>query len=190
MTSSKYPDEVVLQEAAIGERYKARIVEGKGGPVLDVREFVEANERSTFQGFTRKGIRVKQADAPALAGIVAKFMAMGAKVAVLLAVVLLGTGCVSTVVATTDAKFAKAGIIRTINPNSVIGCESKGMIAGISPHGFAMMDAGELLVAEMKRKEANTLLLTSITGTDFSRGRNFGSGEAYACPATPATVAR
>jgi len=54
----------VIREGAQLSKYKIRILETAKGNVLDVREYVDTD---TFQGFTRKGIRLDAGQANALA---------------------------------------------------------------------------------------------------------------------------
>jgi hypothetical protein len=48
------PEEVVREYAPVG-KYRVRALKGKSGVALDIREYVSAE---TFEGFTRRGIRL------------------------------------------------------------------------------------------------------------------------------------
>lgn len=54
MTTNKGADQVLREFPAIG-KYRVRILKGSKGVALDVREYISAD---TFEGFTRKGIRL------------------------------------------------------------------------------------------------------------------------------------
>lgn len=100
---------------------------------------------------------------------------------------ILATGCVTTVLSTAHKSLADAGIRETINPASVAGCESKGLIAGLSPNGFKILDAGEWLVAEIKKRGGNAFL-TDSQGLRIKSNELFGTGEVYFCPAAPSAA--
>jgi hypothetical protein len=52
-------DEVIREFPAIG-KYRIRLLSGKeGSRVLDIREYVTGE---TFEGFTRRGVRLAEAD--------------------------------------------------------------------------------------------------------------------------------
>lgn len=67
-------DKVISDLGMVG-KYRARILESKNGPVLDVREFVVASEPGAFEGFTRKGIRIGKPEARTLAEAILKLEA-------------------------------------------------------------------------------------------------------------------
>jgi len=47
--------ENVLKELPPVGKYRIRILHSKGGPVIDIREYITAD---TFEGFTRRGVRL------------------------------------------------------------------------------------------------------------------------------------
>jgi hypothetical protein len=87
------------------------------------------------------------------------------------------TGCTSWA---TQQEIAAARIRLTINPAEVAGCQSKGLITGISNQGFTVLHGGDWLADEVIKRGGNTILLPP---TGIATNRVFGSGEAYRCPA-------
>ena len=77
-------------------------------------------------------------------------------------------------------KIASASIRLTINPAEVAGCQSKGLISGLGRSSFKVLNGGEWLVAEVKKRGADTILLPP---SGLVSGGVFGSGEAYLCRA-------
>lgn len=55
-------DLVIREFPAVG-KYRVRLVKGKDGNLLDVREYVDTNG---FEGFTRRGIRLSLSEVEAL----------------------------------------------------------------------------------------------------------------------------
>lgn len=53
--ASKMAPEKILREYPPVGRYRVRVVEGRRGHALDIREYVTGE---TFEGFTRRGIRL------------------------------------------------------------------------------------------------------------------------------------
>lgn len=82
----------------------------------------------------------------------------------------------------TQQDIAAKRIRLTINPAEVAGCQSKGLIAGISQQGFTVLNGGDWLADEVIKRGGNTILLPP---TGLASQGLFGGGEAYACPATP-----
>jgi hypothetical protein len=63
----------VLAEFPSIRKYRVRLIEGSRGKVLDIREFVKTE---TFEGFTRRGVRLQYpTEAEALAKSVAAALA-------------------------------------------------------------------------------------------------------------------
>jgi hypothetical protein len=61
----------VLHEFDKAGKYRLRILDGKGSPVLDVREYIKCEK---FEGFTRRGIRIHdEAEADALIAALQSF---------------------------------------------------------------------------------------------------------------------
>lgn len=56
MTEKKKGPEVLREYPAIGQ-YRVRMVKGRHGKVLDVREYITVEK---FEGFTRRGCRLDQ----------------------------------------------------------------------------------------------------------------------------------
>jgi len=73
----EFPADEVLAELPPVGKYRTRILKNAKGNVLDVREYVVAQEAGGFEGFTRKGIRLTKAEAKVLAGVVLAFDKQG-----------------------------------------------------------------------------------------------------------------
>lgn len=55
--------DLVIREFPTVGKYRVRLVKGKEGDLLDVREYINTHE---FEGFTRRGIRLSMSEIEAL----------------------------------------------------------------------------------------------------------------------------
>jgi hypothetical protein len=99
----------------------------------------------------------------------------------LIGIVLL-TGCTMI---HTQQEVAEQKIRLTTNPAEMAGCQSKGVIFGLSQSGFKVLHGGEWIAEEVTKRGGNAMLLPP---SGIMHDHIFGGGEAYFCP-TPTVSA-